>query len=349
MNKSSSSAPVNTARIIYLLICELAGAAIANHAGGADAIWIGMLIGLVVAAFFILVESLTKKFTLRGFSHATFGLLIGIFCAWLLSRGLVNLLEITLTDTFMYLDSVLLSVHVVIYSTLGFLGAVLAIRSSKDDFALLIPYVRFRGEATSGMPIVLDDLALTDERLPRLLSAGFIDGRLIVPRFIIEELHILANSPTDENHEKSKVGLRNLENIQSSHTLKISIHDSEFENPADSHDTKLILSSQMLGAKLLTTDDSLAKSARLQGLTALNLNDLTTALKPQISIGDRIQLELVRVGKNKTQAIGYRSDGSMIVVNHAADKINTTQEVVIISMLDTDSGTLIFAELVKNG
>ena len=105
MRRKTALRSVNTARLVYLLICEMAGAAIANHAGGPDKIWLGIVIGLVVAAFFILVESLMKQFTLRGFSNATVGLLIGVFCAWLLSRGVISLIEATLSNQLGQLDA----------------------------------------------------------------------------------------------------------------------------------------------------------------------------------------------------------------------------------------------------
>ena len=111
MRKKPALRSVNIARLVYLLICELAGAAIANQAGGAEKIWVGIVVGLVVAAFFIMVESLTKKFTIRGFSNATVGLLIGALCAWILSRGIVSLIEVSLMDQIEYIDALVLGVN----------------------------------------------------------------------------------------------------------------------------------------------------------------------------------------------------------------------------------------------
>lgn len=347
MRRMSTSTSVTTARIIYVLICELAGAAIANQTAGEEAIWKGMMFGLLVAGFFIVVESLMKKFTLRGFSHATVGLLIGVACAWLLSKGVVNLLEVTLQDKVEFLDAILLSVHVTLYATLGFLGAVIAIRSSKDDFALLIPYVHFRSESNSGPPVVMDDSIINDNRLWNVLNTGFIDSRLIVPRFILEKVHIMANSSDVKEHTLGECGLDNLERIQASPDFQISVHDLEGEDMSDNHETRLMNTCRILSAKLFTTDVGFTKTARFQDINVLNINDLHKALKENIVTGDRLRIKLVRLGKDKTQAIGYLPDGSMIVVNAAADKVNSMQEVIIISTLDTDSGKLTFAELYK--
>ena len=190
MERLTGIRSINIARLLYLLICETAGAAMANHLGGPDKIWIGVIGGLVLAVFFILVESLTKKFTLRGFSNATVGLLIGVFCAWLLSRGLVKLVEATLQDKVNQLESITLVINAALYSSLGFLGSVLALRSGRDDFSILIPYIRFHQESAPGPPLLLDVNALTDSRLYGVLRTGFIDGNLIVPRFVYEDLHL---------------------------------------------------------------------------------------------------------------------------------------------------------------
>ena len=259
---------VNTARLLYLLVCELAGAGIAHHAGGPDKIWIGIVVGLIVAAFFILVESLMKQFTLRGFSNATVGLLIGLFCAWLLSRvGVLTLLETTLSDSVINIDTITLGVNVGLYSSLGFLGAVLALRSGGDDFSLLIPYVRFHRESTPGPPLLLDAHVITDSRLYGVLSAGFIEGNLVIPRFVLEELHIMANSPSASRRARGLRGLETLEKLQSNESFRISIHDSEGSSNTDTHDARLMHTCRLLNARLLTTDENLTKAARLQGVT----------------------------------------------------------------------------------
>lgn len=345
MLKKPAIRSVNIARLVYLLICELAGAAIANQAGGPDKIWVGIVIGLFVAAFFILVESLTKQFTLKGFSNATVGLLIGIFCAWLLSKGILVLLETTLAESVKYIDAVTLGVNAGLYASLGFLGAVLALRSSSNDFSLLIPYIRFRKESTPGPPLLMDAQVITDSRLYGVLHAGFIEGNLIIPRFVLEELHIMANSPSTARRARGQRGLEILEKIQASDQLRITIHDADGSESSDTHDARLMHSCRLLSARLLTTDENLTKAARLQGVTVLNINDLNQALKPKVAVGERIRLPLVRTGKDEHQAVGYLPDGSMIVVNNAVNKINTTQDVMVISTLETGSGTMVFAEL----
>jgi uncharacterized protein YacL len=338
---------VNIARLLYLLICELAGAAMANHIGGSEKIWIGVIGGLLLAMFFILVESLTKKFTLRGFSNATVGLLIGVFCAWLLSRGLVKLIEATLLGKIDQLEAVTLVINASLYASLGFLGSVLALRSGRDDFSLLIPYIRFHQESAPGPPLLLDIDIITDSRLYKILNTGFIDGNLVIPRFVFEDLHIMANSDTASKKARGERGLQVLERLQGSSKFQITIQDSEPDEESDTTDARLLFICRLVGARLLTADEALAKTARLQGVKALNINDLNHALKPKIAVGERIRLPLVRTGKDESQAVGYLPDGSMIVVNNASNKLNTTQDVTVISTLETDAGTMVFAELIN--
>jgi len=147
---------VTVARLTYLVLCELAGLAIALSTPVIPT-WAGIIGGLVVAGFFILVESSMKGFSLRGFSTATFGLLVGLLCAFLLTRvGISNLVRVALSplegDREELQDALVLAMNVSLYASLGFIGTVLALRSSQEDFSFIIPYVRFRQDSASGQP-----------------------------------------------------------------------------------------------------------------------------------------------------------------------------------------------------
>ncbi len=295
----ASPPSVNVARLTYLLVCEAAGVAIALSTKGTMfevPLSIGIIGGLGVAALFIWVESLMKGFTLRGFSTATFGLGVGLFCAWLLTRvEISNLLEIAFRDQLeseenseVLVNALRLAVDVTLFASLGFLGAMLSLRGNRDDFAFIIPYVRFRQDASSGQPVVLDPDAVIDGRVPGILRSGFLHGRLIE-------------------------------------------------------------TARLLGARLMTADENLAKVAKLQGLDVLNIHELDDALKPTVAVGQRLRIALVRTGKEDHQGVGYMPDGTMIVVNHAVAKIGNTVDAVVVSTLQTAGGTMVFAELHNAG
>ncbi|MFC7339196.1 PIN/TRAM domain-containing protein [Haloferula chungangensis] len=356
-------ASVNIARLIYLLICEAAGAALAFSTRGNEAweipIWAGLLGGLAVAGFFILVEKLMEGFTLRGFSTATFGLLVGLFCAFLVTRvGLTEVLSSAMNREF-ELDSgrilsgpdialtVSLAVNSLLYASFGFLGAVLALRSSRDDFAFILPYVRFRQDSSTGQPVVLDAEAIMDGRVSGVARSGFLAGRLIVPRFVLDDIQVLANSPSQANRQRAERGLASLEQMQEDKDLQISLEEARGVSTDETINGRLLQITQLLGARLMTTDENLSKVAKLRGVDVLNLNDLSDALRPTVVVGEKFRLPLVRTGKDDHQAVGYLADGTMIVVNHAVEKIGTTQEVLVISTLQTSGGVMVFGELVE--
>lgn len=351
-------ASVNVARLIYLLVCEGAGVAIALSTKETLDISVttGLIGGLVVGGFFIWVESLIKGFSLRGFSTATFGLLVGIFCAWLLSRvGISNLVNLAMRDrinsTATGADvaaTVSLTLEIVLYASLGFLGAVLALRSSRDDFAFILPYVRFRQDSSTGQPVVLDAEAVMDGRVPGVVRAGFLRGRLVVPRFVLDEIQVLANSPTPAKRQRAERGLACLDRMRAAKDLQVSIEDAAGVAGDETMNGRLLQVSQLLGARLLSTDENLCKVAKLRGLEVLNLDELLDALRPSVGVGERVRIALVRGGKDEHQGVGYLPDGTMIVVNHAAPKIGSTQDVVVISTLQTSGGQIYFAELAGN-
>lgn len=355
-----SQPSVNVARLTYLLVCEAAGVAIALSTKGLIDISIGtgLLGGLGVAGFFIWIESLMKGFTLRGFSTASFGLGVGLFCAWLLTRvEISNLLELAFRDKLqdetgnagIQLDVLRLTVNVTLFASLGFLGAVLALRSNRDDFAFIIPYVRFRQDSSTGQPVVLDGDAVMDGRVLRIFRSGFLHGRLIVPRFVLDDLQRKADSGSNGDRQRAQRGLDSLEEMQKAPDIQISIHDSLMTVDAASLNTRLIETTRMLGARLMTVDENLVKVAKIQGVDVLSIHELDDALKPTIAVGERIRIALVRTGKEDHQAVGYLPDGTMIVANHAVSKIGTTADVIVVSTLHTSSGTMVFGELYKAG
>ncbi len=351
---------VNIARLTYLLVCEAAGVAIVLSTKGTMfevPLSIGIIGGLGVAGVFIWIESLMKGFTLRGFSTATFGLAVGLFCAWLLTRvEISNLLEVAFRDQLessekseVLVNALRLAIDVTLFASLGFLGAVLSLRGNRDDFAFIIPYVRFRQDASSGQPVVLDPDAVIDGRVPGILRSGFLHGRLIIPRFVLDELQAMADSPQNGYRHRGQRGLDSLDAMQKATDIQVTIHDSHHLAEAETLNTRLIECARLLGARLMTTDENLAKIARLQGVDVLSIQELDDALKPAVAVGQRVRIALVRTGREDHQGVGYLPDGTMIVVNHAVAKIGTTIDALVVSTLQTAGGTMVFAELHSPG
>jgi uncharacterized protein YacL len=234
--------------------------------------------------------------------------------------------------------------RLIVYCAFGYLGMMLAMRSNRDEFSLIIPYVRFARETLQHEPLLIDTSVIIDGRIADLCETGFLSRSLIVPRFVLGELQALADSHDPVKRERGRRGLDILNQLQRSPGVVLTIHDDS--NDAElAVDARLVHVARVMQARLLTNDQALCQVARLQQVGALNLNDLARALRPTILTGDELSLHLVKEGRESHQSVGYLPDGTMIVVNHARAQLGQTVSVVVSSALTTAAGRLIFAEL----
>src|SRR5205814_1999572 len=181
----------------------------------------GILIAVVFALVIVLVDRLLKGFSLRAFSSATFGLLLGLLFATLLMAS----------DILRYQsDTVQWAARLVVYSTFAYLGMMLAMRSSRDEFSLIIPYVRFARETTQHEPLVVDTNVIIDGRIADLCGTGFLSRSLVVPRFVLDELQTLADSRDAIKRERGRRGLEILNNLQRVRDIELSIHQTTHED-----------------------------------------------------------------------------------------------------------------------
>jgi uncharacterized protein YacL len=327
---------VNLLRVLFVTFCMAIGAIVSGEVQGR--ITPGILAGAVFSLLVVLADRLLKGFSLRAFSSATFGLLIGLLFANLLIASEVLRYQSETTQW---------ALRLIVYCTFGYLGMMLAMRSNRDEFSLIIPYVRFARETTQHEPLVVDTNIIIDGRIADLCGTGFLSRALIVPRFILGELQNLADSRDPIKRERGRRGLDILNQLQSSRGVELTVHDTtgDEELPIDA---RLVRTTKMLQARLLTNDNALCQVARLQKVPALNLSDLARALRPIVVAGDEVELHLVKEGRETHQAVGYLADGTMIVVNYARPQLGKTATVVVSSALQTGAGRLIFAEL-KDG
>ncbi|MEP6937164.1 MAG: PIN domain-containing protein [Chthoniobacterales bacterium] len=327
---------VNLLRVLFVTFCATIGGLISSEIQR-NALP-GVLIGAVFGLLVVLADRLLKGFSLRAFSSATFGLLLGLFFANLLIAS----------DVLRYQpDTTQWAVRLLVYCTFGYLGMMLAMRSNRDEFSLIIPYVRFARETTQHEPIVIDTNVIIDGRIADLCATGFLSRALIVPRFVLGELQTLADSRDNVKRERGRRGLEMLNQLQRSHEVELTIHESTGDADLDT-DARMVRTAKLLQARLLTNDNALCQVARLQQVPTLNLGDLVRALRPTVVAGDEIELHLMKEGRESHQAVGYLADGTMIVVNHARSQMGKTAAIVVSSALQTAAGRLIFAELKEN-
>jgi uncharacterized protein YacL len=331
---------IRLVRSLFFALSVFVGIAIAL--GMEEPAWVGALLGLAYMGILIGLDIVFARFSLRDFSHATVGLAIGLFCAWLVTR--IGVFQLAYFQNQPNAEMLRTIVEVCIYGSLAFLGISFALRSDRDHFAFLIPFVRFRREGSEGEPVVLDLSVAGDSRVLRLLGTGFLSGTVVVPRFVLDELQRLSEAEDPITSHKGNRGLEMIEKLRGLPDARISVHENAggADLPVDA---RLVSLAREVNARLLTNDEGLAKVARLRGITVLSFPELTTALTVELGVGDELTLALTKTGKDKHQAVGYLDNGTMIVVNQAAALLGQTVQVVVCGAHNTTAGRLIFAEL----
>jgi uncharacterized protein YacL len=327
-------------RLVFVALCAAAGWLVSYTilAGEQNRGW-ALFISLSIGVLVVLVDMMLKGFSLRGLSAVTFGIGVGSLIAYMV--GSSPLLERGEEAT-IYL------VRVGLFILCPYLATVIALRG-KDEFNLIIPYVRFVPHEVDVPLVVVDTSVLIDGRVARVCETGFLTAALVIPRFVLNELRNVADSPDPHKQARGRRGLEVLNELRKIKNLDIRITESEVLKREDV-DAKLVFLAQSMRAKLLTTDYNLAKMAEFHGVPWLNLNSLAKSLRPELMLGEHLDVELMKPGKEEGQAVGYMEDGSMVVVNNARPFIGRRVQAEIISVLPTAGGKMIFARHVgENG
>ncbi len=191
--------------------------------------------------------------------------------------------------------------------------------------------------------VLLDTSSLIDGRIVEVAETGFMVIPLAVPIFVINELQQLADSKDATKREKGKRGLEILEGLKQSSKVSLRVVDQEVSG-RDGVDHKLIVLAKERGSRILTTDTVLNRSATIQGIAVLNLNDLANALKPVIYPGETMQIEVVQKGREKGQGVGYLADGTMVVVEGGEKLVGKEIEAKVARVFQTSSGRMLFVE-----
>lgn len=191
---------------------------------------------------------------------------------------------------------------------------------------------------------LLDTSVLIDGRILDILKTGFLDGEIIVPNFVLLELQLLSDSNDNLKRAKGRRGLDLVNDMKS--FAKVTVSNKDY-NDIHEVDTKLLRYATETGAALVTNDFNLNKVAEIQGVQVLNINDLANAVKPQLIVGDTLDILIVKKGTERRQGIGYLADGTMIVVEETADMLNKTVTIEVTKSLQTSAGRMIFGELAQ--
>ena len=327
-------------RIVFLALCLFGSWLIIYVSPDLNPLLV-VAIGSGIGVLVILTDIYLKGFSLSGFTALTFGLALGLLSSQLISAS--PLFEPLEDGEF---AGVVFLVRLVMTVILMYLGAVIALRG-RDEFYLVIPYVRFAPKFADNPAVLIDTSALIDGRIEALCRSRWLTHGLVIPSFVLQELHAIADSSDVKKRERGRKGLKVLNEMKKMN-LDLRIHEVDIDSKGKVDENLLLLASSM-GARLLTTDYNLAQLAQFKGIEWLNLSELSRALLPELEAGAHFEVELVREGKEPNQAVGYLRDGSMVVVNHGRSHLGEIVSVEITSVIPSAGGKMVFAELCERG
>ncbi len=319
-------------RILFVLCCTVVGYQV-GLVNDFNVLWSsggGLVFGLLI----IFLEAGMRGISVRGLSSAVFGLILGLVIARLMTSAFFALfpLDSSMRDITAYLLTL----------SFSYLGMAIALRG-RDEFNLIIPYVKFRRQDEKADTIVLDTSAIIDGRVVDILKTSFVEARLVVPRFVLKELQTIADSSDGIKRQRGRRGLEILHMIQSNPHFNLVVHEEDFPDTRDV-DAKLLKLAKLLEAKVVTVDFNLNRIAGLQNIKVLNINELANALKSVVLPGETIEVKPMKEGKEHNQAVAYLEDGTMVVVEDARRLIGQNLRVVITSVLQTQAGRMVFAK-----
>jgi uncharacterized protein YacL len=296
---------------------------------------LGALLGLALIGF----DLLFKRFNLRAFNVAV----IGLFFGYLMGQALVLILSAVLqiSAASIHLSPQVLEILQIALFLFGiYLGTLMTIRAS-DELYVSIPFVRFSASAQKKKDLILDGSVLSDARILDLAGSGLVDHHLVLPRFLLKELYIQAESQDEMHRNKAKRSLDMVKKLEALPDLGLRYSDTDFPEAKDSLG-KLIRLARLLDGNVLTADISRVQMALIEGVRIINLHTLSNALKPLMQAGEHIKIKIQRYGKEPRQGVGYLEDGTMVVVNGGGEYIGDIIDAKVLSVKHTSSGRMIF-------
>jgi uncharacterized protein YacL len=324
-------------RLLVVVACTVSGYLLAFHLQAAEAVdwikWIGALIGFIFALFALFIERIIKKAPLKVIFGATCGLVLGLVIAQLLGYAFSGLQN----------SAIRISISVILSCILGYIGLVLG-GKKVEEFRWPSWSLLTKGTFKKGNGKILDTSVIIDGRIADICETGFLEGPLIVPQFVLQELQHIADSAEKLKRARGRRGLEILNRMQEDDGVEVKVVEQDYPKLQDV-DTKLVALARDMHANIITNDFNLNKVAQLQGVSVLNINQLANALKPMVLPGEVLQLHIMREGKEQGQGVAYLDDGTMVVVENASRHLGREVEASVTSILQTTAGRMIFTTL----
>ncbi|REJ87162.1 MAG: PIN/TRAM domain-containing protein [Planctomycetota bacterium] len=335
-------------RVVYILVCTGAAATYTLGQGtGAPKVVTdhpvtSFLVMLAIGLSALLIDVLIPRKRVEVASSIYIGLLIGVLLSYLFNlalRPLFAMHELFGSEGAAFQGgATLLTLIILPYLCITFL------LQTRDDFRFVIPYVEFSRELKAGRPLILDSSALIDGRVADVIDTHMIDGQLLVPQFILQEVQDIADSHDKVRRSRGRRGLDVLKRIQSDPKVEVRIVESDAAN-GRSVDQRLIEISKQTNGRLVTNDLNLNKLAGVQGVPVVNLNDVSNALKPKFIPGEHVRIRLIKEGESPGQGVGYLDDGTMVVVESGSTEVGNEVDTVVTSVLQNSAGRMLFCRL----
>ncbi len=302
----------------------------------------GGIIGFVIKTAYRRLESQVRELPVDVLITRAVGLVIGLLIANLMLAP-VFLLPMPLEFTFLkpllaILGSVMFCyLGVTLADTHG--GAFLRLLNPQNNVETMLVA---EGTLKAIAPKVIDTSCIIDGRIEELLNTGFVEGQILVPQFVIQELQTLADAANDMKRSRGRRGLDILNRMKDGFPDRIIIHPIDYQD-ITTVDAKLVHFSSEINATLLTNDYNLSKVASLQSVSVLNVNDLAHAVRPVYLPGDCLEIKIIKDGKEAAQGIGYLDDGTMVVVEEGRKHVGADLKIIVTSAIQTSAGRMIFA------
>jgi len=319
-------------RFLLGLACSVSSYFIVDSYYGFPRSLFGFILGLLIALIVMKIEEAIKQVPLKNLFGGVVGMFVGLLIAFLLAYGL------SFVSNIMEKRQVVPWIYALLTGVMGYLGLVLGAKKI-EEFNIL-----GWGQANEAHDVrILDTSVIIDGRIADICDAGFIQGTLMVPRFVLEELQYIADSSDSIKRSRGRRGLDVLNRMQKSTGINIEVSEHDFPK-IKAVDAKLVALAKKLCGNIVTNDFNLNKVAELQGVRILNVNQLANAMKPVVLPGEMMTVKIIKDGKEPGQGVAYLDDGTMIIVDNAQKHQGGSVVVTVTSVLQTTAGRMIFSE-----
>ncbi len=325
-------------RLLLVLACSVSGYLLASHLPISHTLgiwikWIGALAGFIFALLALSIEKIIKKAPLKVIFGGTFGLFLGLVIAQLMGYAFSGLQN----------SAIRISISVILSCVFGYIGLVLG-GKKVEEFKWPGWGFFAKGSHKKNGGKILDTSVIIDGRVADICETDFLEGPLVVPQFVLQELQYIADSADNLKRARGRRGLDILNRMQKGDTVEVRVVDEDYPDIKEV-DAKLVALAREMNAKIMTNDFNLNKVAQLQGVSVLNINQLANALKPMVLPGEVLHLQIMREGKEQGQGVAYLDDGTMVVVENASRHLGQEVEASVTSILQTTAGRMIFSTI----